>query len=151
MRVKTQRFGELEVDPETLLLMPEGLVGMSEAKRFCLLEESPDRGYKWLQLIDEPGLAFVAVNPYDFYPDYGFEVDGKDADLLGLERPEDAAVLVLLTVGPGGSEITANLVAPVLVCTKTRKAKQVILQDERYSTKHLLVGGALETTGSGVG
>jgi flagellar assembly factor FliW len=151
MRIKTVRFGELEIDQETMLEMPEGLVGMNGSKHFCLLEESPESAFKWLQMVDDPGLAFVVVNPYDFYPDYEFEVSGKDVDLLGIEDPEEALVFALVTIGPAGKEVTANLVAPVVVGTRTRRAKQVILQDERYTTKHPLAGNALQAAGSPTG
>ncbi|NIM06522.1 MAG: flagellar assembly protein FliW [Armatimonadetes bacterium] len=151
MIIETVRFGELEIDPETILEMPEGLVGIDKAKRFCLLQESSDSAFKWLQMVDEPGLAFVVINPYDFFPDYELEVCESDAELLGMEAPEDAFVLALLTLGPEGREITANLVAPVVIGTKTRRAKQVILEDERYTTKHPLVGDALQATDSAAG
>ena len=138
MKIKTLRFGELEIAEQNIFFMPEGLVGLDHARRFCVLEEAPGSPIKWLQVIDEPALAFVAINPYDFYPDYEFEVCGKDAELVGLDGSEEAAVLVLLTIGSEGREVTANLVAPVVVGMKARMAKQVILQNDKYSTKHLL-------------
>jgi flagellar assembly factor FliW len=141
MKVETLRFGVLDVDPETLFCLPEGLVGMSEEMQFCLIEDSPDKPLKWLQIIGEPGLAFVVADPYDFYPDYECEICDQDAAFLGLQDAEDAAALALLTIAPGGVSITANLVAPLVVCTKTRRAKQVILQSEKYTTKHPLGAG----------
>lgn len=136
MIIETFRFGKIEIDPETLLSLPEGPIGMSDVKRFCLLEVAPASPMRWLQAVDEPALAFVVVNPYDFYPDYEFELGTKDVEQLSLEKPEDAAVLVLLTIT--SEQVTANLVAPIIVNTQSRVARQVILQDERYTTKHFL-------------
>jgi len=56
-------------------------------------------------------------------------------------------ILVLLTINPKNQEVTANLVAPLVICAKTRKAKQVILQDMKYTTKHPLVPAAGRETG----
>lgn len=147
MKVESIRFGELEIEPSQVISMPEGLVGMEKVKRFCIVEESPESPVKWLQVVDPPALAFVAVNPYDFFSDYEFEVGEEDAQELGLARLEEVAVFVLLTIGVEGSNrVTANLVAPVVVNLNSKKAKQIILQNERYTTKHLLWEDVVETT-----
>lgn len=141
MIVETLRFGQLDVDPETILMMPEGLIGMSEINRVCLVEEDPPRPFRWLQVVGEPALAFVAVNPYDFFPEYECEVSAEDFEFLGIQEPEDAVVLVLLTFGREQPTVTANLVAPIIACSRTRTARQVILQDDRYTTRHALNSG----------
>ena len=141
MKIETLRFGEIEVDSTAVISMPEGLIGMESANQLCLIEESPERPFKWLQVIGEPALAFIAIDPYDFYPDYECEISDKDAGVLGIEEAQDAAALVLLTIAPDGREVTANLVAPLVVCAKTQTAKQVILQNDKYTTKHLLSAG----------
>jgi len=149
MRLESIRFGELEISDAQVISMPEGLVGMEEIKRFCILEESPESPVKWLQVIDRPALAFVAVNPYDFFSDYEFEVAEEDARELGLEYPGEVAVFVLLSIGTDGDNtVTANLVAPVVVNLSTNTAKQLILQDEAYTTKHVLWEDAVETAGA---
>jgi flagellar assembly factor FliW len=139
MKIKTLRFGQLEIDPQTVVTLPEGLVGLSDLKRFCLVETSPDRPLKWFQALDDPGLAFVIANPYLFCPDYSFEVSDEDLSFLGIESPEEVAIFVLLTIAGQGREVTANLVAPVVISSRTRKGKQVILNDPRYTTRHPLL------------
>jgi flagellar assembly factor FliW len=148
MIVDTYRFGELLLETDDLITMPDGLVGLTDLKRFYLIEEIPERPFRWLQSIDEPGLAFAVVDPYDFFLDYECEVDDTDASLLGITGPEDAAIFTLLTISPDGREVTANLVAPVIVCTETRKAKQVILSGDRYTTRHQLVSGVAPVVAS---
>jgi flagellar assembly factor FliW len=150
MKIQTKRFGELDLDQEAFIDLPEGLVGLDSIKQFCLIEESPDKPLKWMQVINEPGLAFVVSDPYDFYPDYELEVSDSDIAQLGIEKPEEVAVLVLLTFGPSGHGITANLVAPLVICTKTRKAKQIILQSDRYTTRHSLTADASAPVAEGI-
>jgi len=143
MKVDTLRFGELEIAAESIITLPEGLVGMNEVKRFCLIDASPQSPLNWLQAIDEPGLAFVVSDPFAFCPDYELEVKEEEVAALGITNPEEVVVLVLLTINAKNQEVTANLVAPIVICAKTRKAKQVILQDMKYTTKHPLVPAAV--------
>jgi len=46
------------------------------------------------------------------------------------------------------AQLTANLVAPIVINSRSRQARQVILDDERYHVRHLI--GILGRTDSGV-
>jgi flagellar assembly factor FliW len=48
---------------------------------------------------------------------------------LGLEDDSDLVTLVVVTLGARAEDATANLMAPVLVNHRTRKAVQVLLDD----------------------
>ncbi|GAB1456682.1 hypothetical protein MASR2M48_19900 [Spirochaetota bacterium] len=55
---------------------------------------------------------------------------------LGVEGPEDALVLSLVTVPPNGGSITANLMGPLVIGRKARRGAQIVLSDPRWQTKH---------------
>ena len=136
MRIETTRFGVLEVDENSIVRMPSGPLGFEDQTRFCLIQHRPDTSFRWLQSIGQPGLAFVVVDPADFFDDYEIEVTDPDAEQLELTNEQDALVLVILTVGKGSERVTANLAAPIVVNSKTLLGMQVVLQDERYSVSH---------------
>jgi flagellar assembly factor FliW len=129
MRVATARFGEIEVDDERVILCPEGLPGFPDARRFVLVDVRETGVFYWLQSLDDPALAFLAVVPWPFFPDYEPELPDADRDALGLSSADDALVLCLLTVHRDDEVITANLMAPVVVNRHTRRARQVVLAD----------------------
>jgi len=139
MLVETEKFGALEVDPGALIEMPDGLYGFEHAKRFCLLDHTKAAAFRWLQCVDAPGLAFVVVNPYDFFADYEVELDDQEAAAIELRAPEDALILSLVTLGERAAEATANLVGPIVINARSRKAKQVVLANQAYTTKHRLL------------
>ena len=89
-------------------------------------EESP---IEWLQSLDEPRLVFALLEPFLFYPDYGFELPDPDSEALGIVRPEDAIVRCVLTLHDGVDETTANMVAPLVMNQGTGRGRQVTLQD----------------------
>ena len=55
-----------------------------------------------------------------------------DAAALGLGRPEDAIVRAMLTLRDSAAEITANLIAPVILNPHTRLGRQIVLQESDW-------------------
>ncbi|MCC6141070.1 MAG: flagellar assembly protein FliW [Nitrospira sp.] len=135
MHCRSTRFGTCDVRPDAVLTFPSGILGFPDCRRYVILDHDTDAPFKWLQSLDEPGLAFVILDPATFHPKYDvqvssealLEVDGKDDDELILS--------VLLTIpsnDPTG--ITANLRGPLLMNPRTKLCKQLILSDS-YPTR----------------
>jgi flagellar assembly factor FliW len=140
MRVNTCRFGELEINPETVITLEEGLFGFARTKRYCLLEHTPESPFRWLQSVDQGDVAFVVIDPVQFFGDYVVEIADPDAEALALDSAEDAAIVNIVTIAENYLNTTVNLLAPVVINTRTRRAKQLILANEAYSTAHRLMG-----------
>ena len=143
LKLNTTRFGELEVDPETLIDLPAGLIGFPAAKKFVLLEYTPP--FSWLQCVELPDLAFVVVSAAEFGEEYSFELPFQDR-AVDLNETDDVAIFNLVTIRPDASLSTVNLKAPVVVNLRNRKGRQVILDDPRYPTRMPLYGAAEEKT-----
>ena len=144
----TSRFGEIQVNEEKdIIVLPEGLIGFAQHKRFVLLEDPEQEPFLWFQSLDDPNLAFVLVDPLLFFPDYKVQVPKEDVALLGIEEPKDARVLVLVVVDEDPAKITANLKGPVVLNPRDLNAKQVVLMDDRYHTQHRLLEQIAGTEG----
>ena len=137
MIITTTRFGEVEVHERELLFLPEGLLGFETMQRYCLLEHAPGSPFRWMQAVDDPALAFVVINPFEFFTDYDFDISDVDADLLNLDSVEDVQVFSLVTIH--GTLVTTNLVGPLVVNRRHQIGKQIVLANPRYSTRHELV------------
>src|SRR3989339_1909025 len=129
MEVNTTRFGVLEIDESSIIRMPKGPIGFEKQKDYCLIQHRPDTNFRWLQSVDEPGLAFVVVDPSEFFTDYEIELSDTEAEKLRLKDADDAMVLVVVTINDRGQEISANLAAPVVVNSKELIGAQVVLQN----------------------
>lgn len=125
MLIASDHLGELDVDDSLLIEVVGGVIGFPDATRFALVEAEETGIYCWLQSVDHPGLSFLSLVPWPFFPDYEPELPDEDCETLGLARPEDAQVLCLVTIGD--EAVTANLLGPVVVNTATRRARQVVL------------------------
>ena len=67
------------------------------------------------------------------------EIDDDTIDELSIKNQEDVMLYSLITI-PNGSVryMTANLLAPVVLNTENMKAKQIVMEKTRYTTKHRL-------------
>lgn len=137
--IQTARFGALDIEDEKILHFADGLPAFEEEHDFVLLPLEEDSPYSFLQSATTPDLAFLVTVPFVFFPDYEFELDDEVTKRLALTAPEEMQIYTLLTI-PGGhiEEMTANLMAPVVINQKTREAKQVVLDKSHYTTKHRL-------------
>ncbi len=138
MKIETSRFGEVECEEEHIIEFIEGPFGFPEAKRFIVMNHPGNGVFKWLQSVDNADLAFVVVDPFPFFPGYGFDLDSSDVEILELEDPKKALVYTILVVPSEPKKITANLRAPVIINAENRKGRQIVLVDECYGTKHYI-------------
>ena len=139
MKVNTTRFGVIDVDEASTITMVKGPLGYEDQKEYVLIQHRPDTKFRWLQSLDEPCLAFVVVDPTDFFADYEFEVPDAEADKLRLASEDDALVLLVVTIADEGKDVTADLAAPIVINSRELIGTQVVLQDTQYSVKHPLV------------
>ena len=137
--IHTVRFGDFEVEEKSIVHFAQGIPAFEDEYEFVIIPYDEESPYVFLQSLQTPDLAFLMTSPYLFFKDYEFEIDDATEKKLGLEKPEDVAVYVLLTI-PGGSikDMTANLMAPVIINKNTMQAKQVVLEKSPYTTKHRL-------------
>jgi flagellar assembly factor FliW len=131
MKVRTSRFGEIDVDEGTFLTFPSGIIGFPQSQRYVMLEHDRPAPFQWLQSVDEPELAFLVADPADFTRDYQVTVRAEDLADLGPSVEADLALLVILTMpSPDPGEMTANLRGPIIANQKSRVAKQLVLSEE---------------------
>lgn len=124
-----------------VLEMVAPLAGFPEQRHFVLTRLDETGLVCDLRSLDEPGLRFVVVPPGPFFADYAPEIDDATVSALGIESPEDVLALVVVTLGSSADAATANLLAPVIVNSRTRLAGQFLLADADLPTRAPLAGG----------
>jgi len=137
MIIQTSRFGQLEVNPERLITFNDGLLGFAQQREYALIQTGEGSGFYWLQSVDTPDLAFVVCDPRLFVSDY--QVPVKLEDLESLEMTDADKGQVFVIVNKVGDLLTGNFQGPLVVNTANRHAKQLVLSDKRYSTRHPLM------------
>ncbi|MEH7444581.1 flagellar assembly protein FliW [Bacillus sp. JJ1122] len=140
MKLNTKYHNEVEIQESEVLHFEKGIPGFPDEKKFVILPLNEDGSFSVMQSVGMEGLALVIVNPFDFFKDYDFQLEDSVVEELVLTSDKDVLVYSILTVEDPFEKTTANLQAPVIINKSNNKAKQVILVDEKYKTKHNLFG-----------
>ena len=136
MKIQTKFHGELDIQADQLWEFPKGLPGFEDEKEFALLPVEGNDMFQVLQSTTTADIAFIVASPYTLVEDYSFEVDEPTIDLLGIEKEEDVFVLAVLSLKEQIDASTINLQAPLIFQKNTKKAKQMILNDNTFSLRH---------------
>jgi flagellar assembly factor FliW len=135
VKVTTKAYGLVEVDERQRISFPQGLFGFESCREYVLLDAEKEPFY-WLQSVDSAGTAFILINPFLFRPDYEVNIGNEELLDIGIKEPEKALIFAIVTIPTGGSPMTANLQGPLVINRDTHAAKQVILADPRWKTRH---------------
>ena len=136
MKIQSAILGEVEALESEILTFDNGLPGFENEKNFILLSIEGNEVYQILQSINSKEVGFVTANPYLFISDYTFDLDESTVEALNIEFEEDIIVLTIVTVKEPFNASTVNLKAPVIINTKSKKAKQCILENADYPIRY---------------
>lgn len=144
MKAATRLFGEIEIDESKIITFEEGIIGFPDMKKFTLIfdEEKEDKpSISWLQSMDEPEVAFPVMDPLLVCEEYNPSVEDELLKNLGTIKEDNLYVLVTVTVPQDIKNLAVNLKAPIVINTDTRKASQIIVEDDlpvRYRIYEIL-------------
>jgi flagellar assembly factor FliW len=139
MKFDTTRFGAIEAPETDLIHFARGIIGFPNEKSYVLIPHATSTAIAWLQSTTTPDLAFPVVSAHAFDPEYPDVGLPEIVSAAGLgEVSEDVAVLVVLSA-VRGQPATVNLLAPLVINSKTRMAAQLFLDGSRYSTRELFM------------
>ena len=116
--------------------MVKGLFSFEETMEYVLKPVPDNPQFFWFEGKEE-GPSFIVTRPEYFFQDYIIEIPEEEIKDL---YPQEGEIMVysIVTVPEKVIDMTANLLAPLLVNEKKGLARQVVLQNSHYTTKHYL-------------
>jgi flagellar assembly factor FliW len=136
MRVETVRFGTIDVADEQIFTFPMGMLGFAKYKKFVVLDHGENSPFKWLQSLDDGGLAFIITDPVFFRADYHIELRRGEISIIEPDCEEDLIVSVIMTIPEQPQDMSANLMAPLLFNMANRLGMQHVLTKSNYPVKY---------------
>lgn len=138
VNIETKVMGTVDIEDKIQIVLNQGLFGFENYHTFVLLE-SECQGFIWLQSIENKNLAFLTTDPFLFFADYELDIDDESLKDLNIKNPSDVHVLAIITlVSETPPSATINLQGPIIINKATKHAKQIVLADSRWFTKHAL-------------
>ncbi len=147
MKLETTRFGAIDLDEKMIIEMKGPILGFERLRKFILLKQDEQTPFSWFQSIEDGSLAFIVMNPQMVKPDYEPEISDLDVALLEIETAADVVLLSIITVRSNPTLISANLRAPIVINSKKRNAKQIVLDDPDLPIQYEIPTGKPEVNG----
>ena len=139
MKIVTSNFGELQIPDENIITFHKGIPGFIDNTQYVIInEDQEDSPFCWLQSIQDPDLAFILVNPFLVYDNYNPNFPQGEIEKLGEAKPEDYSILSIVIIPEDIKEMRANLMAPIVINLKTKKAMQIITEGDEYPVRHYI-------------
>ena len=140
MLINTAMFGQVEVAPENIFHMPEGMLGFEELRTFALITRQEDGvTLRWFQSAESPVPCFVVFDPFEWVDGYAPALEKVDLATLKCSNQDDLSFLTIAVIPDDLAKTTINLKSPIVLNHKNNTAKQVILSNNSYPIKFALV------------
>lgn len=128
----------------TKMFFPEGVIGLENHKEYRIVSEKSKEPFLWMQSQKDPEINFIIIDPLEFKPDYKPIVSSLDKAALQISDIDECLCYVIVCVPQESEQISANLLAPLVINKEKNICRQVVLQEQDYSIQHLVLDEMLK-------
>lgn len=132
-------FKDLVYSKDDIVSFPSGIPGFEKTREFVIVSIPEYTPFEWLVCTDGSHLRFAIINPLLFAPEYSPAMVKEQLEDLEIEKPDDILLYTVVTIRENPLESTANLVGPLIINRAKRLGKQIIIEDDRYSTQEPII------------
>ncbi len=97
---------------KSVITLPTGLLGFEKVKHYTLLGCAEEAPFLWLQMVEDPNLAFLVISPSAVLDSYHPDISEEEVAFLDLTDPKDALVFNIVTVHPDGKATVSGGQSP---------------------------------------
>ncbi|MDQ6422503.1 flagellar assembly protein FliW [Paenibacillus sp. LHD-117] len=113
----------------------QGIPGFEHVKQFVFEEMGDELPMKLMKAEDDSEVSLLVASPFMFYPEYEWKLPDSVKEELEIESEADVEVWSVMTIPLDLVGATVNLLAPIILNTRTGKGKQLILHEHTYSSR----------------
>ncbi len=133
MKIETRDFGTMEIAEDTIITLPNGIIGFEDTHRYTLIAPlGGDTFPMWLQSVEGKTPCFVVYDPMQIVSDYRFEITDDEQAILKIDENTPYRCLTVAIVPDDYKKTTINLRCPIVLNTRDNIAAQVILEDYEF-------------------
>ena len=131
-KYKTARFGEVEVNSDRIIQIPEGPIGFPDYKKFIFIDQASETPFRTFQSLDNPEFSPIVVNPLLARQDFRIDVTMEVLRRLEAQSIYNIEVYVTVKMHSLKEQITVNLKAPFLINSRAQIGCQYVIPNSRY-------------------
>lgn len=123
------RFGVIEYLDDDVVSFEKGLIGFDQCRNFLIVTHKPESKFRWLQSIEEPGIAFLVADPSQFIDGYSVEIEDEDTAAMNITAETSMMLLTTVSIPKGEpGQLTLNLAGPIVINLENGKGCQFVVE-----------------------
>lgn len=127
MKIYTRDFGEVDVAEEDIITFVQPIYGFETLSKYVFLYDQNNSHIVWLQSAEEKDICFILIDPAIVDPGYKPDLPPSIENQLG----KGGFMLWLVTViAAEFLDSTVNMKSPIVVNPATKRAMQLILEED---------------------
>ncbi|MCU6708441.1 flagellar assembly protein FliW [Paenibacillus sp. J5C_2022] len=120
---------------QTMYRFEHGIPGFEHIQQYTFEKLENDLPMMLMRAVGDEEVSLLVASPFLFYPEYEWELSASVKEELAIEGEADVEVWSVISVTQELANSTINLLAPLVINTRTGAGKQLILHDHAYSSK----------------
>ncbi|CAM2009489.1 flagellar assembly protein FliW [Acanthopleuribacter pedis] len=128
LKIPSITFGDIEIAENTIYTFDKGIPGLLGIHRYTIIESEETDPIRWLQACDKPYISLMMLEPAMIDPDYSIQLTDEQMKQLDNGPVEAVFMYVLVVVPDNARDMTANMLAPIVLNHQTRKGVQVVVE-----------------------
>ena len=128
MQIESYSEEAVELIKQDLVIhFPDGIPAFEDITEYTLTSDSNIEPFMRLTSLQDPDFGFFCIDPFQLDAKYKCRITDQDQKELGIQDPDDVLVLSIVKRAAEPKDFTANLMAPLIMNIRNKRAKQIIL------------------------
>ena len=136
--IHSPKLGEVRYKEDDLITLTTPLLGFAELSDYLIISNSDYFPFLWLQSVEDPSVCFILIEPKPFFEGYAPNINKRELKVLGVPDVSGLKTFCIVVIPEDPQMATANLRAPFVVNFERKIAKQIVLDDDKYSIRSRL-------------
>ena len=129
MKIETRKFGTIDIDEDSVIHFPRGLIGFESCHRFALIKNEDFDPFCWLISLGEEELSLPILNPNLVNPNFETALCKNLMDHRFIRNGFNN-ICCVVNVDRNMGRFTINLKSPIFLNLEERMGKQFILDSD---------------------
>jgi flagellar assembly factor FliW len=129
MRIATKKFGDIDIEEDSIVHFPKGIIGYEKHTKFALVKQEEYVPFYWLISIQGEEVSLPVLSPNIIDQKYGKKL--KQFEILNIHSLNGACCLFcVVNLRRSGSGVTINLKSPIIINTNSKIGQQIIVDSD---------------------
>jgi flagellar assembly factor FliW len=130
MKIATKKLGEIEVEKNSIIHFPSGIIGFEKFNHFTLIKNKEFDPFCWLSAMsEEEEFSLPMIDPSVVKTDYALSLPDSILKEFELDY-NNVQIFCVVNLNGNNGHFTINLRSPIIINWYKKSGKQLVLDSD---------------------